>query len=639
MGISVLSWIVPFIKINIVKEPVISAPKVLYFADVIADKNSSLEQEVVLKSSQFSWDNLILFIAICISLLFIIRFVKSLWNIRRFIKLYPVKHLANLFLVMTDVKGTPFSFFKYIFWNVSIDLSSEVGKKVLAHEVAHVEENHSFDKLLIELQLVISWFNPITWLIRNELYLIHEFIADQKAIQNNDTSILAELLLVASYPSQQHILSNSFFYSPIKRRIQMFTKSSNTKYSYLRRLAILPIMAATVLLFAFRNGKLNSRPIIKLDKQYTVIIDAGHGGEDLGASAVDGTTEKDLALAIALKLKSINNNPNINIVLTRESDRFLNVVDRANIANASNANLFVSIHMDNASASKFSGTTCYIPSKNKIYTKESNLIAKNLIDATSEMFPKSKITTREKGIWVLENVKMPSVLFESGYISNPNDLSLVKANEEKIANMLLDGIEYYLANENQLKVLTDTVKSVNVLKGESALAKKSADGKNGAVDVVLKDKGKSLQSATSSSTNLSNNTKKQYQLDKVVLVSYKDDNRKITESKPLYTLVSMHPIFNNIEHGWAKYLERTLDRDLPKRRGAPIGQYIVTVSFEVDQDGKVVNVSALNDPGYGTAEEAIRIIESSPKWTPGIQNGSFVKYSYKQDVEFKVVEN
>ena len=639
MGISVLSWIVPFIKINIVKEPVISAPKVLYFADVIADKNSSLEQEVVLKSSHFSWDNLILFIAICISLLFILRFVKSLWNIRRLISLYPVKHLANLILVMTDVKGTPFSFFKYIFWNVSIDLSSEVGKKVLAHEVAHVEENHSFDKLLIELQLVIGWFNPITWLIRNELYLIHEFIADQKSIENKDASVLAKLLIASAYPAQQHILSNSFFYSPIKRRIQMFTKSSNTKYSYLRRLAILPIMATTVLLFAFRNGNLKSRPIVKLDKQYTVIIDAGHGGDDLGASAVDGTTEKDLALAIALKLKSINNNPNINIVLTRESDRFLNVVDRANIANASNANLFVSIHMDNASASKFSGTTCYIPSKNKIYTKESNLIAKNLIDATSEMFPKSKITTREKGIWVLENVKMPSVLFESGYISNTNDLKLVKANEEKIANMLLDGIEYYLANANQLKVLTDTVKSVNVLKGESALEKNSADGKNGAVDVVLKDKGKSLQSATSSSTNLSYNTKKQYQLDKVVLVSYKDDNRKITESKPLYTLVSMHPIFNNIEHGWAKYLERTLDRDLPKRRGAPIGQYIVTVSFEVDQDGKVVNVSALNDPGYGTAEEAIRIIESSPKWTPGIQNGSFVKYSYKQDVEFKVVEN
>lgn len=443
IGISVLSWLVPFIKINIIKEQVISAPKVLYFTNVIADKNSSLEQEVIVKSSQFTLDNFLLIIGITISLLFIVRFLKSLWNIRKLISKYPLKRLENLYLVLTDVKGTPFSFFKYIFWNTSIDINSEVGKKILAHEVAHIKENHSFDKLLIELQLVFGWFNPIIWLIRNELYLIHEFIADQEAIQNNDTSILAELLLVSAYPSQQHILSNSFFFSPIKRRIQMFT-NTNTKYSYLRRLTILPIMAAMVLLFAFRNGTSNSMPIIKLDKQYTVIIDAGHGGEDLGGSAIDGTTEKDLALAIALKIKSLNNNPNINIILSRESDKFISVLDRANIANASNANLLVSIHIDNAATSKANGTTCYVPSKKNLYIKESNFIAKNILAATSELFPKSKIATREKGIWVIENVNMPAVLFESGFISNPNDLKIVKSNVGKIASMLLDGINSYL---------------------------------------------------------------------------------------------------------------------------------------------------------------------------------------------------
>ena len=50
--------------------------------------------------------------------------------------------------------------------------------------MVHIEEKHSVDKLLIELQLLIGWFNPIVWLIRNELYLIHEFIADQKSIEN-----------------------------------------------------------------------------------------------------------------------------------------------------------------------------------------------------------------------------------------------------------------------------------------------------------------------------------------------------------------------------------------------------------------------------------------------------------------------
>jgi N-acetylmuramoyl-L-alanine amidase len=466
MGISVLSWIVPFIKIEIIKEQVITAPKVFYFANVIADNNTTLEQEIFIKNSQFTWDNLLIITGVLITLFFIVRFVKSLWNVRRLIRQYPINKLANLYLVMTDVKGTPFSFFKYIFWNKSIDLNSEVGKKILAHEVAHVDENHSFDKLLIELQMIIGWYNPIAWLIRNELYLIHEFIADQKSIQNKDTSILAELLLTSAYPTQPHILSNSFFFSPIKRRIQMF-KTTNSKFSYLRRLAILPIMAAIVLLFAFRNGNISSRPIIKLDKQYTVIIDAGHGGEDLGASAADGTTEKDLALAIALKVKSLNNNPNIKVILSREFDKFTTVVDKASFANAANANLFVSIHMDNDANKKGTGTTCYVPFKKNLFIKESTLLANNILAATNNLFPKSKlVTTKDKGIWVIENVNMPAVLFECGFISNPNDLRLVKENKDRIANMILDGIATYFSNNSQISKQED-IKSTSVIRDTS----------------------------------------------------------------------------------------------------------------------------------------------------------------------------
>lgn len=627
MGISVLSWLVPFLKINIIKEQVISAPKVMYFANVIADNNSSLEQEVVIQSAKFTWDNFILFIGITISIFFIVRFVKSLFHVRKLIIKYPLKKLSNLYLIMTDVKGTPFSFFKYIFWNTSIDLNGEVGKKILAHEVAHVEANHSFDKLLIELQLIIGWFNPITWLIRNELYLIHEFIADQKSIQNNDTSVLAELLLASAYPSQQHILSNSFFFSPIKRRIQMFTKT-NTKYSYLRRLTILPIMAATVLLFAFRNGNLNSKPIIKLDKQYTVIIDAGHGGDDLGASAADGTNEKDLTLSIAQKVKALNNNPNINIVLSRESDKFINVVDRANFANASNANLFVSIHMDKAGTAKFSGTTCYVPSKNKLYFKESNMIAKNLLDATSELFPQSKIATREMGIWVIENAKMPAVLFESGFISNPDDLKLVKENEEKIANMILGGIESYLSSSNKIQVKVDTLSKVN-----------SSSSKE-----IVEIKVDTLPSKKVNKINLQN------KMEDVAVVSYSSaDTGGVSTifvapkiQKNADPQKNNEPIFYTTQKpaespaGWSTYLMNNLDRDLPYRNKAVPGKYTVRLSFVVSQNGDVENVIAENDPGYGTAKEAVRVIQNGPKWVPAEQEGKKVNSLVKQVIIFNV---
>ncbi len=271
MGISVLSWIVPLIKIQIVKEQDNASSKVLQIANFISENSSVLEQEIIENTANYTWDNLLIIIGIVISLFFMVRFVKSLWDIRKLIRLYPLKELKGINLVMTDVKGTPFSFFKYIFWNTAIDLSSDVGKKILAHEVVHIEENHSVDKLLIELQLLIGWFNPIVWLIRNELYLIHEFIADQKSIENQDSGVLAKLLLASAYPKQQHLLTNTFFYSPIKRRLTMLTKTTNTKYSYLRRVMVLPILIATVCLVSIKVNA--SEKIWKTAKKIQNTID------------------------------------------------------------------------------------------------------------------------------------------------------------------------------------------------------------------------------------------------------------------------------------------------------------------------------------------------------------------------------
>jgi N-acetylmuramoyl-L-alanine amidase len=448
LGITIFSWIIPFVKINIAQPPVNTAPTAFNFATIIAVGNSSIEQDVVISNAKFNWDNLVIAICAAITILFLVRFIYSLWKIRKMIVQNSVESKMGLHLVMTDVKGTPFSFFKFIFWNRSIDLNSEVGKKILAHEIVHIEQKHSFDKLLIELQLIVAWFNPVLWFIRSELYLIHEFIADDKSIENKDAEELATLLLASAYPQQQHILSNSFFFSPIKRRIQMFTKSTNTKFSYLRRLTILPIFTVLILLFAFRNGNTSQRPIVKLDKQYTVIIDAGHGGEDAGAPGVNGETEKEIALMIAQKVKAINNNPNIKIVLTRESDEQINVMDRTNMANDINANLFVSIHMNSAATSKPSGSLCYVPAKKNKYIQESTVLAKNILAATSNLFSITKLnTTKDRGIWVIENVNMPAVLVECGYITNATDVATVKTKTNELAAKMLDGIEAYLKNQ------------------------------------------------------------------------------------------------------------------------------------------------------------------------------------------------
>ena len=89
---------------------------------------------------------------------------------------------------------------------------------------------------------------------------------------------------------------------------------------------------------------------------------------------------------------------------------------------------------------------------------------------------------------------------------------------------------------------------------------------------------------------------------------------------------------------WAKYLQRNLRQDTPTENGAPTGNYTVIVSFLVDKTGAISEVKAENDPGYGTAAEAVRVIQRGPTWTPAVQNGRNVIYRQKQQITFQVVE-
>ncbi|MBN9298865.1 MAG: energy transducer TonB [Filimonas sp.] len=89
---------------------------------------------------------------------------------------------------------------------------------------------------------------------------------------------------------------------------------------------------------------------------------------------------------------------------------------------------------------------------------------------------------------------------------------------------------------------------------------------------------------------------------------------------------------------WRKFLERNLNRNTPVDNGAPSGKYTVIVSFLVDKDGNISEVKAENDPGYGTAAEAVRVIKRGPKWIPAVQNGRNVIYRQKQGITFVVEE-
>ncbi len=111
------------------------------------------------------------------------------------------------------------------------------------------------------------------------------------------------------------------------------------------------------------------------------------------------------------------------------------------------------------------------------------------------------------------------------------------------------------------------------------------------------------------------------------------------ETDKIFTVVQIQAEFPGGQQGWIRYLERTLNRDLPVENGAPPGKYSVVVSFVVSRDGSISDVKAENDPGYGTKDEAIRVITRGPKWKPAVQNGRNVIYRHRQAIVFVVSED
>lgn len=90
------------------------------------------------------------------------------------------------------------------------------------------------------------------------------------------------------------------------------------------------------------------------------------------------------------------------------------------------------------------------------------------------------------------------------------------------------------------------------------------------------------------------------------------------------------------EVAWRRYLEDTLDGNVPVKFGAVAGSYTVVVKFIVSKDGSISEVNVENDPGFGMAEEAMRVIKQSPKWTPAIQEGYNVNAYRRQPITFIV---
>ena len=173
----------------------------------------------------------------------------------------------------------------------------------------------------------------------------------------------------------------------------------------------------------------------------TIIIDAGHGAPDGGAVSESGVLEKDLNLKVALALQKFFESGNTNVILTRSDDNGIYDVDgsiknkkisdiknREELINSTNADLFISIHMNKFPESKYSGPQVFYSANNK----NSELLAKCIQNSMiTSLNPENKreIKKADNNIYLLAHAKLPAVLVECGFLSNQQETK--KLTDEK----------------------------------------------------------------------------------------------------------------------------------------------------------------------------------------------------------------
>lgn len=114
--------------------------------------------------------------------------------------------------------------------------------------------------------------------------------------------------------------------------------------------------------------------------------------------------------------------------------------------------------------------------------------------------------------------------------------------------------------------------------------------------------------------------------------------KPLGKEEKTFTMVQTPAEFEGGNSAWIQYLQKNLKYNVAVDNGATAGKYTVIVAFGINKEGDVIDVVAQNDPGFGTKEEAIRLIKSSPKWIPATQNGRNVIFRLKQPVSFNVTE-
>ena len=424
----------------------------------------------------------------------------------------------NFVHLKSDAQIHPFSFFNTIVYNPKNHSEKDL-KAILAHEEVHAGQLHSWDILLMELVVAFHWINPIVWLYRIALKQNLEFLADTKNshIKTNRKEY-QYTLLKSTIGNKQLSIVNPFFNSLIKKRIVMINQNQSHKSKAFKSLFILPFLALFLLSFNVKKvySFVNTQELKPTSATIELVINKNTSDhelikikKDLAKENFDfsyTTVRNDSGEIKKITLEISGGNPNSGEVSSRYTSTSDNdTIDPTLIFIDTKSNS-ISIGKEDVIKPQSSNSSTVWIQKGDRKNKEKIIVKK--VDGKKEVLLNGKKLTEdelhemdldiEEGTTILiENDQDESSTNKQVYITtSPSDEHDIRILEEEGNGFLfIDSGEneplYYIDGEKssskKIKEIDPSdIKSVNVLKGDTAINKFGKEAKHGVVEITTK---------------------------------------------------------------------------------------------------------------------------------------------------------
>ena len=258
LGILLLSCLLPLVEVSVkqeteVHQTMLTLEQLLMMADAVNATEAGARAE----TATVTWIQVALLVYLAGIVFFAFRNVYSLVRLLMLLKSGKKEDIGSYLpgrkervtLIVHNCDIAPFSWMGYIV--ISRKDLEENGREILIHELAHIHNRHSWDLLVADVCIFFQWFNPASWLLKQELQNIHEFEADETVIKEGVDAKQYQLLLIKkAVGTRLYSMANSFNHSTLKKRITMMLKEKSNPWARLKYLYVLPLAAIAVTAFA-----------------------------------------------------------------------------------------------------------------------------------------------------------------------------------------------------------------------------------------------------------------------------------------------------------------------------------------------------------------------------------------------------